>query len=173
MKKFTLLLMVAILTCLVMAVAVGCGDRNTLQDDPYYIPDEELYAKWNEFNELCQPFGFADNTVMIELTNEASLKCKYYTTEDFKEVGAIEVWDSHYYDDYIQNKLQGLPTSDDLNFDIYSYKHTVTIILNEHNAENVVRACILLSRRDDVDIAHVSSGRLDEGGASGATTYDS
>ena len=33
MKKFTLLLMVAILACLVMAAAVGCGDRNTPQEN--------------------------------------------------------------------------------------------------------------------------------------------
>ena len=101
MKKFTLLLIVAILACLVMAAAVGCGDRNTPQEnnptdaqtqEPYEPTEEEIQARWMQEINGKQDWDFWDNRLSVTLTKEATRAFKYYTTDDFSEVNATDVY---------------------------------------------------------------------------------
>ncbi|MBQ4443818.1 MAG: S8 family serine peptidase [Clostridia bacterium] len=163
MKKFTLLLIVAILACLVMAVAMGCGDRNAPQDDntqtqePYEPTDEEIQAAIERY---AARFGgrvekLGTGSLIITLTMEATRKFKKYTTEDFKEVGECSL--VHGYQtvmDYVEAKLKGVPTEKEYPWiNPETYQQQIGLIFTSSSLEDTVRICLILERRPDIEEA--------------------
>ena len=163
MKKFTLLLMVAILTCLVMAVAVGCGDRNMPHDDntqtqePYEPTEEEIQAAIEKYGvELSDGTRWDDKSGVIfaTLTREATLELKDYAANDFKELGECTVQNTlKELQQYVVDKSKGLPTEREYNIDVGTYQHTLIIKIEKPNLNRIIRACILLERRNDIEKA--------------------
>ena len=166
MKKFTLLLMVAILACLVVAMAVGCGDRNTPQEnnptdtqtqEPYEPTEEEIQARWMQEINGKQDWDFWDNRLSVTLTKEATRAFKYYTTDDFSEVNATDVYlgiTAQF--ESAKNAYYGLSqTSTDYHIDLDTYQTKWEIKLSENDKENVIRAIIILEHRDDVEKAEI------------------
>ena len=163
MKKFTLLLIVAILACLVMAVAVGCGDKNTPQDDntqtqePYEPTEEEIQAAIERYSvELSDGTRWDDKSGVIfaTLTREATLGLKDYAANDFKELGECTVQNTlKELQQYVVDKSKGLPTEREYNIDVGTYQHTLIIKIEKPNLNRIIRACILLERRNDIEKA--------------------
>ena len=169
MKKFTLLLMVAILACLVMAVAVGCGDRNAPQDDntqtqePYEPTDEEIQAAIERYKAQLQEGEELSPSpyIYITLTKEATREFKDYTANDFIEIGECSI-DSDDKDkaEFVKAKMQGIPTTKNYSIDPETYQRKIWLEINQSGIENVVRACIILEKRNDVESARPSRRTL-------------
>ena len=181
MKKFTLLLMVAILACLVLTVVVGCGDRNTPQDDntqtqePYEPTDEEIQAAIEKYtSELEEGSAIASSPyIIVTLTLAATREFKDYTSEDFKGIGAYTIkWSEENIAKYVKAKLQGLPTEKEyshINPETYQRRFYVETEL--HDLKEIVRACILLERNPDIEKArpeYTIPLNLNNGGANPA-----
>ena len=166
MKKLTLLLMVAILACLVMAAAVGCGDKNTPQEnnptdaqtqEPYEPTEEEIQAAIERY---AARYGgrvekLGSGSLIITLTMEATRKFKKYTTEDFKEVGECSL--VHGYQtvmDYVEAKLKGVPTEKEYPWiNPETYQQQIGLIFTSSSLEDTVRICLILERRPDIEEA--------------------
>ena len=179
MKKFTLLLMVAILACLVMAAAVGCGDRNTPQDDntqtqePYEPTDEEIQAAIERY---AAEYGGIEyicvNSISIKLTLDATREFKTYTADDFKELG--ECWvgaDNQKIANYVEAKLKGLPVEKEYDrINPETYQHAFGLQIVSSTVEGVVRACLILEKRPDVETARPASNIIYDSENTNSTT---
>ena len=110
--------------------------------------------------------NFADDAVLVILTNEASLSLKEYTVADFPEIPCSTVVDlSSATGKIVRVKLTGGDASElgmeDLeraqsildNFDLTTYKKIYLLKLKKPGTKNVLKAIELLKARDDVYFA--------------------
>ena len=110
--------------------------------------------------------NFADDAIIIVLTNKASLSLKEYTAADFPEIPCSKVVDlSPYTSKTARVKLSGGDASElemeDLetaqsvldNFNLSTYKRMYLLKLKKPGAKNVLKAIELLEEREDVESA--------------------
>ena len=143
-----------LLRCL-MAVAlvlVSGGVRVILPVNAGLLPDEDLGT-------ITTMNDFADDSVMVVLTHEASLEFVDYTPADFAEIGCAEVQDlSSAKGAKVQAVLRGeqLDMSSvgarfmNQNIDVDGFRRILCLKLANPGKGNVLRAVMALEQREDV-----------------------
>lgn len=103
---------------------------------------------------------FADDRILVVLTNEASISPKIYTTADFADIGCSEVKNlTQASSDMVQAILSGaensesdrLPCMNKVNID--TFQKILCLTLEEPGRENVLKAIEQLEKRSDVESA--------------------
>lgn len=143
------------LLCCLMAVAlvlVSGGVRVILPVNAGLLPDEDLGT-------ITTMNDFADDSVMVVLTHEASLEFVDYTPADFAEIGCAEVQDlSSAKGAKVQAVLRGeqLDMSSvgarfmNQNIDVDGFRRILCLKLATPGKGNVLRAVMALEQREDV-----------------------
>ena len=155
-KKIGMRLLAGAALLCVMALA-GCAYGDTDGDSARILPGAN-----GEYED------FADDMVIVVLTNEVSLSNidKIYTTEDFPEFAFSSVEESTelllpLVKAQIEAEKTGVwpPWLDErrkygaiVNLDVF--KRILCLRLTNKSIENVLRACELLGKRDDIEYAH-------------------
>ena len=111
-------------------------------------------------------YNFADDVVLVVLTNEASLENLYYdyTPEDFAEIGCVEVIDlSSATTDHFRAQLKGElkvpenPRPGQAWFyqekDVTTYNRILYLKLKDAGSLNVLNAIKILKNRTDIESA--------------------
>lgn len=97
--------------------------------------------------QLIDESDFVGDKVIVKLSKEASLSTKEYTSEDFSDVGCIDLIDlTSFSTDIVQNKI-----SNNGMINIDNYYRYLLIKLDKCDKDNVVNTINLLTKRDDID----------------------
>ena len=160
MKMLAILLTIALLFSLFTGCQVSPqGQSSEETTEPVLgIEEEKIYCT------AALEDDFADNRVLIVLTNIASLKLKTYTPEDFPEIQCASVSDlSTATKARVEAKLKGedladtfavpedrIVFSDFYEEDIFEYNQILCLELPNPGKQNVLDAIKELEKREDV-----------------------
>ena len=145
-NRLTILIFIVIMIAMVSAFTLGCVDKT---DASSHITDKEFQAAWNEI--YAEGEYEADGVVVI-LTREETRKFKTYTAEDFAEAGDLVIQQDDYRRaSYMKAVLAGETNTQMPWLDAETYQQGLSLRLTTPTKENIVRACILLSRRPEVE----------------------
>jgi subtilisin family serine protease len=114
----------------------------------------------NDINyNISETLMFSEDTVLVALTNQVSLRFNEYTAEDFKEVGCASVKDlSVLSGTKIKQAVNNISRSatDKVELEPYSgvafseYNQVLSLKISNPGKENVLKAIEILNKRDDV-----------------------
>ena len=142
-SRLSFIFYMIIIIAMVSLITIGCVDKST------HITDEEFQAAWNEI--YAEGEYEADGVVVI-LTLEETRKFKTYTAEDFAEAGDLVIQQDDYRRaSYMKAVLAGETNTQMPWLDAETYQQGLSLRLTTPTKENIVRACILLSRRPEVE----------------------
>ncbi|MBE7088010.1 MAG: hypothetical protein E7370_00595 [Clostridiales bacterium] len=97
---------------------------------------------------------FAEDSIVVVLTKEATRQFLDYTVEDFKEINAIAVYDlTAETVGWVEKQVLGIPTQEKMLINIENFRRILKIQISENNKENVSNAISILEQREDVESA--------------------
>lgn len=95
--------------------------------------------------------NFDDETVLLALSNEESMKFKKYSTADFKDVDCASVEEiTESLVDKIKKQQSGIIAEDELIIDTTKFQRIFEITLKKKGKENVLKAIKTLEKKDDI-----------------------
>ena len=155
MKKLAILLTVALLIglftgCQASQSAQGSEESTEESTEPVLgVKEEKIYCT------ATLEDDFADDCVLVVITNIASLKFKKYTAADFPEIQCIAVQDlSTAATERVQTFLETGTVPDVLGFDkevnIEQFHQLLCLTIENAGKQNVLDAIKELEKREDV-----------------------
>ena len=149
MKKIVFLLTLVML----LGLFAGCHSGEPMQQ-PTEEPTKPTVLGVKEEKVYCNATlddEFEEYSVMVVMTNIASLQFKTYTPEDFPEIQCADVNDlSTASASRVQAKLNGEYIKD---VDIYEYNQILCLRLKNPGKQNVLDAIKELEKREDIKSA--------------------
>lgn len=109
------------------------------------IDEEKVYC------EIDENTDFADDTIMVVLTNKVSLSTKRYTVADFPEISCVEVTDltEELWQEVI-NHQHSIDCNPERETKTESFNRILKLTISNPGKSNVVDAIRKLEKRDDV-----------------------
>lgn len=135
-KKFNLFILIF---SIFLMLSIGLGLSSTIS-----YADAEMSISEDNKKSYCSATledEFADDTIIVVLTNEASNSGYSYTVDDFKDIDCCRVKDL----------TAGIQESVSYNKD--TYNKILQLTLSSHGKENVLRSIKTLEKRDDIKSA--------------------
>ena len=112
------------------------------------INEEKVYCEIDESKE------FADDTIMVVLTNNVSLSTKQYTVEDFPEISCVEVNDlTEELWQWIINHQHSIDCNPELETKAETFNRILKLTISNSDKTNVIDGIMKLEKRNDVKSA--------------------